>query len=330
MIDFRLGRYASMLYHRAPIIFVIATMLMGCGSQTHSIMPGAAQARASQITLDAVGRNLLYVSNPTDNVGIVYVYTYPHGKQVGALASFEGAYGLCADQSGDIFVPFLGLFGGIYEFAHGGASPIASLSNEYAYEVGCSVSPMTGKLAVIGGYHAAYVTTYNHKVSGWKIGKSYEDRALSQASFCGYDNEGNLFVDGTTSSGDVALTELPSGGNAFTTITLSQSIKAPGGVQWDGSHLAVGDTGTSPSVIYQFDVSGSRATKVGSTMLGGSKRVEQFWIQRGRLVAPDPARSCGQSPAGCIAIYRYPAGGSPITTIVLAGAFGATVSLAPK
>jgi len=83
-------------------------------------------------------------------------------------------------------------------------------------------------------------------------------------------------------------------------------------------------------VIYQFDVSGSIATESGSTKLGGSTMVEQFWIQRGSVIAPDPKRSCGGSQAGCIAIYRYPAGGSAVKTIELPAAFGATVSLAPK
>lgn len=310
-----------------------AAMLAGCGGpHAQSVVPATAPALVSWMASRGVGRNLLYVSNGASNIGVVLVYTYPGGKPVGSLASFEGAQGLCADQAGDIFVPFFGLFGGVYEFAHGGASPIASLSNQYGYEIGCSSSPTTGKLAVIGGYNAAYVTIYTYKAKGggWKTGKSYADPALSHASFCGYDNQGDFFVDGTTSSGGFALTELPTGGNAFTTVTLSQSIKAAGGVQWDGSHLAIGDTGVSPSVIYQFDVSGSNGTKVGSTTLGGSETVEQFWIQGGRLIAPDSARSCGQSQKGCVVLYRYPAGGSPITRIALAGAFGATVSLAPK
>ena len=82
-------------------------------------------------------------------------------------------------------------------------------------------------------------------------------------------------------------------------------------------------------MIYQFDVSGSSATEVGSTKLGGSRTLEQFWIQGDRVVAADSARLCGQT-LGCIVLYRYPAGGSAIRTTSLSGAFGATVSLAPK
>lgn len=96
-------------------------------------------------------------------------------------------------------------------------------------------------------------------------------------------------------------------------------------MQWDGKHLAIGDTGASPSVIYQFDVSGNSATKVGAATVMGSMMVEQFWIQGGKVIAPDPKRSCGGSRVGCIAIYPYPAGGSAVKAIALASAFGAAV-----
>jgi hypothetical protein len=152
---------------------------------------------------------------------------------------------------------------------------------------------------------------------------------MSSSTFCGYDNHGDLFVDGKDSNGAFVLAELSKGSQTFTTISVSQSIESPGQVQWDGKHLAIGDTGVVPSVIYQFDVSGSSATKVGATTLNDSMMVEQFWIQGGKVIAPDPKRSCGGSRIGCIAIYPYPAGGAAVKTIALASAFGAAVSLLP-
>ena len=235
----------SSLFRCALGYFAIAVLTACSGSQSPSLAP-TTPTRALAIPPDAGGRDLLYVSSQ-GNAGYVYVYTYPEGKLLGSLANSEGAEGLCVDETGDIFIPFYAIGGGIDEFAHGGGSPIATLSNSYAYEVACSVSPTTGQLAVIGGYHSAYVTIYNYKPEkgGWKIGRSYADAALSQENFCGYDDLGNLFVDGTTSSGSFALTELPARGKTFITITVSQNITAPGGVQFDGLHLAVGDGGVT-------------------------------------------------------------------------------------
>jgi hypothetical protein len=309
---------------------VAVAMLAGCGGPQPSIdAPGAALPSAPVGTADA-GRNLLYVSTLGDEP--VYVYTYPGAKAIGILPGPIGPRGMCVDRSSDIFTPFIYIPGGIYEFAHGGGTPIAYLGFPYDGENGCSIDPTTGDLAVVAGpsFFPALVTYRYKGPHRWGFAKSYALPSISHSAFCGYDSHGNLFVDGTDSNGGFVLAELSKGGKSFAVISVSQNVKAPGQVQCDGKHLAIGDTGVSPSVIYQFDVSGSIATESGSTKLGGSTMVEQFWIQRGGVIAPDPKRSCGGSQAGCIAIYRYPAGGSAVKTIELPAAFGATVSLALK
>jgi hypothetical protein len=315
-------------------------LLAGCGwsqpplaasSRTTQLLTPAADGnlRVSRTLGGAVGRDLLYVSNQH---GDVTVYTYPKGRQIGMLDNFSGADGLCVDKNGDVFVPFIYEFGGTYEFPHGSTSPIAYLGFGYQFPNACSIASDSGDVAVIGGYSGAFATIYHYRPRlGWNLGKTYTDPFLAKAAFCGFDNDDNLFVDGTTSGGSVALTELPRNAKSFIVITLAQSIAAPGQVQWDGKHLAVGDAGVSPSMIYQFDVSGSTATKVGSTTLGKSVGVEQFWIQGDEVIAPDSKRSCSQSETGCIEFYRYPAGGLPTKVITDRNAYGTTVSLAkPK
>src|SRR6202034_3377504 len=81
--------------------------------------------------------------------------------------------------------------------------------------------------------------------------------------FCGYDDEGNLFVDGLSApgTGHFALAELPKGGSALKTITPNQYIGWPGGVQWDGKHVAIGDQITP--VIYQFSTRELRRRRLG-------------------------------------------------------------------
>jgi hypothetical protein len=284
-----------------------------------------------QALADAKSRDLLYVSTGADQP--ISVYTFPGARFVGLLTGPLGPRGLCANLAGDVFVPFVYIPGGVYEYAHRGGTPIAQLGLLFDWPNGCSVDPTTNALAVVAGpqLERAAVAIYRYsRKRGWRLARGYSIPSMGSTAFCGYDDKGNLFVDGETGGGTFALAELPKGGKAFVTINVTQSFFAPGQVQWDGKHLAIGDTGVSPSVVYQFDVNGSSATAVGSTTLNDSMKVEQFWIQGGRLVAPDIKASCGQSQAGCIYFYKYPAGGAPTKTIQFPDAFGATVSLVPR
>ena len=72
---------------------------------------------------------------------------------------------------------------------------------------------------------------------------------MDNVGYCDYDNKGNLFVDGLT-DGKFAFAEIPAGSTTFRNITLSQPIGSPGGVQWDWTHIAVGDKVIN--VIYEF------------------------------------------------------------------------------
>ncbi len=306
-------------------ISLAAAVLVGCSSA----QPPATGGNAALPNRALQGRNLLYASTEGDQP--LSVYAYPGGKMVGSLSGPIGPRGLCADKRGDVFVPFVYIPGGVDEFAHDGGAPIAYLGFPYDWENGCSVSPATGALAVVTGpgalQAAAVVYRYRHP-RGWGLERIYGISSMKTAAYCGFDSDGNLFVDGMSSSGSFVLAELPKGTRAFVTLSVSQRVSGAGQVQWDGKHLAIGDTGVSPSVVYQFVVSGSTATETGSTKLDGSTQVEQFWIRDATLVAPDPSRSCGTGEKGCIALYHYPAGGAAFKTIALSGALGATVSIA--
>lgn len=59
---------------------------------------------------------------------------------------------------------------------------------------------------------------------------------------------------------------------------------AAGQLQWDGQYLAIEDSATSPSQVYQFSIGASGGTEVGSLVLEGSKDVAQFWIQGNNLM----------------------------------------------
>jgi len=263
---------------------------------------------------DSKRDDLLYVSD--QNAGDVYVYSWPAGKLEGTLTGFSSPQGLCVDKAGDVWI--VAEFGTVVEYAHGGTTPIATLSGEPGYVLnGCSVDPTTGNLAVTsanakGSSGPGHVSIYQNARGTPKI---YSDSQLFFWYFLGYDNDGNLFVDGvnkTKTENKFGFAELPKGKHTFTNITLNRHILSPGGVQWVGKSIAVGDQGSyngSP-MIYTFRISGRRGVAVSTIPLTRKlgAEVPQFWIEGKRVVGPDFG-SCD------VGFYHYPAGGKPYKII---------------
>lgn len=313
-----MGRLRILIRTGNVTAFLTAILIGGCGSGSSSLSPAlSTQPGVSWMAPDAQHSDLLYVSDQDKNA--LYVFSYPQGKPKGVLAGFNSPTGMCADAAGHIFA--LNGFGAdIVEYAHGGSKPIATLTDTGEYPSGCSVDPTTGNLAVAnykstaGG--AGDIVIYAHAKG---TPKKYTDTKIQYFYFCGYDDRGNLFLDGTA-NGQFAFAELPEGKTALKGIGVSQAISTPGNVQWDGKHVAVGDQ--SNPVVYQFTVKGSTATKAGSTTLTSSTGIVQFWIQGANIVGP-------VSSDESVMFWKYPAGGNPTKTISPLGApIGAAVSLA--
>lgn len=314
---------------RALGICVAATVLAGCGTSQMPFAAPAAQgpgpagsapaARTrSWMAPGAKSADLLYVSDPKTKD--VYVYSYPQARLVGTLTGFGEPRSECADAAGDVFIADVVAYD-VVEFQHGGTKPIAALSIPGRPE-GCSVDPVRGNLAVSGGVNGIVLSTFRYSSHHqWRAQRTYTDSSLRAASFCGYDDSGNLFIDGLDHSGAFVLAELPRGGTSFATIALNAHINRPGQVQWDGGDVAVGDAGAAPSVIDRFSISGSSGTKAGSTKLSGSDDVAQFWIAGTRVIGPDFEKDD-------VGFWSYPAGGSPTKTIAGVYGYGAAVSVA--
>ncbi|HLY01146.1 MAG TPA: hypothetical protein VKR56_01470 [Candidatus Cybelea sp.] len=303
----------------------------GCGQSTGLSVPSnVANASGSRVTPqgDKAGRSwmspeakksdLLYLDDQTGNV---YVYSYPKGELMGTLTGLPDPQGECVDRKGDVFFT---TFGGeeILEYAHGGTSPINTLSNPGEYMEGCSVDKKTGDLAVIdfepttGGGGASVAIFANASGSPTIL----SDANLYLGYQIGYDSKGNIFVDGVDSSRNFEFAELPKGSSSFTEITLDVAITTPGGVQWDGKYVTVGDAKNGN--IYQTD--GAGGTVEGTTSLSDSDGIFQYFIDGKRVVGPNAY----SANAG---IWKYPKGGSPTVTLTgLTDPFGAAVSKAPK
>jgi hypothetical protein len=267
---------------------------------------------------DAKKSDLLYVSDVgTDDV---YVYSYPQGKLKGKLTGFVRPSGLCVDKSGNIFITDL-FANRILEYGHGGTKRIATLTDPSEDPGDCAVDPTTGNLAVTN-VSTSYSGPGDVLVYANARGtpKSYKDSEVVYYEFCGYDNRGNLYVDGMNSDG-FAFAELPSGAGSLEKVTLNESISYAGAVQSVGSDVAVGDY--ESNLIYQFSISGVTGKEVSVTHLHKSSFAIGFWIQGSTVVGPN-------DDSANLMFWRYPSGGSPTKTISgLRQPWGATVSLAP-
>lgn len=282
----------------------VVAMLAGCGGSAGGTPAvgylAAHRVGHSWMAPSSSSQDLLYV---TGACGGVCVFAYPSGTLVGELSDSSSPLGECVDKSGDVFVVNFGFEDGtpgVYEYAHGGTSPIAELSDPGYNPESCSVDPTTGNLAVTndsGGVVAIYFDAKGDPTD-------YADPKIEYMSFCGYDDKGNLFVDGSTSNDTFELDELPAGSSEFKSIKLTQAASYPGNIQWAGKYLALADSDT---VIYHVKVSGRKGIVTGTTVLNvpGTAVDGQFWIQGGMIVSPYVM----SERSNLVGLWKYPAGG---------------------
>jgi hypothetical protein len=301
---------------RALGILVAAGMLAGCGGSQQPIgTPGAiprsgamvmhAERGGSWMLPEATSESLLYVPDHFKNQ--VDVYTYPSGRLVGRLTGFKGPQGACVDRTGDIWITDQGS-GRVVEYAHGGTKPISTLDLS-PFPVDCSVDPRTGDLAVatiVRATTGGLIAIYKRAQGTPKYYLEYPQ--LFWVYFCGYDDKGNLFVDGQSGpNGQFQFAELPKGGSTLTNLSLSKFIAWPGGIQWDGRHVAVGNL--LKGVVYRT----SGSTIVRTVHFQGARGAVDFFIRRGQIIIGT------DSGKGVVGIWNYPTGGSPVKTLHLPG-----------
>jgi len=262
---------------------------------------------------DAKSQDLLYITNGGYNG--VLVYSYPQYKLVGTLTGFFFPDGVCTDKKGDVWI-VNNTAEEIVEYKHGGTTQIAALSDPGYYPTICSVDPTTGNLAVANketlgsspqqGNLAVYARAKGTPTL-------YSDSKLFEVWFCGYDEKGNLYVDGTKElSADFGFAELPKGTKKLTNITLKGgTIYFPGKILWNGKCVVVGDQSYQNKYRYTsgiYQTTGAGGKIVGTTPLTGSSDVAGFWIAGKTIIAPD----IGLENIG---LYKYPAGGKATKTL---------------
>jgi hypothetical protein len=288
-----------------PVIAALA--LAGCaGSQVAptggAMIAGHAAHGKSWMLPEAKHEDLIYA---VGGCGGTCVLSYPQGKLVGELTGVDGGAD-CSDSNGNVFISEQTA---VVEFAHGGTTPIATYDTPETPPLGCSVDPESGSLAVVNGEDIAVFPAGSRNPTNYAT--------MLNAQYCGYDNNGNLFVDGFNGQG-VGLSELPKGSSSFEKLSFDQTYGDPGQLQWDGEYLSYENQGKGRPAISQFTVSGSSTKIVGQTVLKGASSLRLSWIYEGSVVAP---YSVSGPHATLIGIWKYPKGGVPTKRIKQFGDF---------
>ena len=263
-------------------------------------MPSAPSQTASHIEATKT-QDLVYASDATS--GTVYVLSYPQGKTVDTFSLPNGAgdpRGECADARGDVWITSLDS-GEIYEYQHGGTTPVSTLGGTGSAVYGCSVDAATGNLAAVSPYTgAAYI---------WHHAKGLPAVFLSGSRlyYCGYDSDGNLFMDGTGLNLRFAFFELPKHGIAIEAIHLKRPVKSVGQIQWDGTYVSIEES-YPPNHIYRVQVSGSSGKVVGTVAFAERMHsLAQSWVAGDAVIVPFSAQGRATNSIG---LWKYPNGGA--------------------
>jgi hypothetical protein len=308
-------------YVRVALLLAASVVTLGgCGPaiESRSMVPASEGAAArSRDALLYVARNgtkgpLLYVlqlGRGSRGTNDVLILTFPQGKHVATISGSGNAGGVCVDASGNVWVPYNGDGKAAYvdEFAHGGTKVIAELRIRKArYVSGCAVDPSSGNLAVLTD-----PSTYGGYAVVWRgaSGKPTVHKVPFVPMYATYDSSGNLYIAGVRGGSDfwLVLGALSKGGHDVAEISLPHQLAAPGGIQWDGSTLALAGTRFygRRGRIYRIEASASGAKIVGKIQTRGLFRLSPIWLYSGEVIGTE-----GDSGEH-LTTWAYPGGGYP-------------------
>lgn len=304
------------------LLAVVVGSLAGCsGPASQPMVPPRVAAlpagNAARTETKFAGESLLYVSDFRS--GMIEILRFKRHTFVGTLTGLMWPGGLCVDKAQDVFVTDSS-WNDTFEYRHGALAPFNAFGDPYGSPGACSIDPRSGDLAVVdveelfGGEYGVVIYRKGHKTIQY-----LQSGNIYFYAYCAYDDKGDLYLDGTTFSGQWRLAELPAGGKRFIPITVPSKVFIAGGLEWDGAHLAIGST--ENTLLYRLAIANSRAMLKGVVRLDGNAGFAQFWLAKSRILAPQ-----GQNLT--VKYWRYPAGGTPTATVNNVGdAIGTAVSL---
>lgn len=315
-----LGRWAALMY--------AAFFVTGCGAAGSAGVPQGAAMQARAHSGSGSSGDLLYITTSKK----IEIVSYPHWSMV---AKIPGRwYSLCSDaNNGNVFA--VGPNYQVTEFAHGGTTPIATLTAPpgYAGLGACSVDPTSGKVAVPASQgpnnHGAILIF----APGQQNATTYSDSKLLTFNAAAYDDNGNLYTSAQNKEKGPRIAALLVGQKQLKIIKYGE-VHLPLKMQWDGRYLvyqvALGPPGTW---VYQMQIDGQKGTIVNTVEVSNSN-TDSFWLDKGSLFSFYYPPKAGNNYA--VAVWPYPAGGDPTSKFfgLTKGKrdypFDLTVSVAPS
>lgn len=239
---------------------------------------------------------------------------------IGSVSISGSVQGACSDTQGKVFITN---DANVLEFAHGGTSPIATLSLPGSNATGCSVDSKTGDLAVAFSGSTRDIAIFP-QASGTPA--TYNAHLLS--FYCGYDNDGNLFASGYGNGNAPGISELATGSPEFSVLSVNAKLGNPGQMQWDGKYMTYEGITAKDITISRLRISGSAASIVSTRRFRPiTGFAYQSWINGSRVLIPYGKH--GQF-ARFLGFWKYPEGGSILNRIYHLGKpaafWGVTVS----
>lgn len=327
---------------RCVLAICIIVLLSSCASQSKDEPSGVLPAIDTPLRVGDAGRSwmnagaarwdLLYVTNAN---GVVNVYRYWQYKLIGVLTSFKTPQGECTDADGNVYIADYSAQQ-IYEYAHGGTSPVRTIDDSGYGPFGCAINPKSGDLAVANYYSYQSHSRGNIAIYRHASGKAviFTDRYISGFKSCAYDTKGNLLAtDGNGYSSSYYgshFAYLPKNAVKLTDVGFGTSSYPfyVQGIQWDGKYWVI----SQYEDLYQLTISGSQGTFVGTIRLSGAydDGLGPFAFYRLTPKSP-PTQVVGSSTfesRGVVDYWKYPAGGDPIASITskLDEPFGVAIS----
>jgi len=198
----------------------------------------------------------------------------------------------------------------------------------------CAVDRHSGDLAVTTAGdtngNGANVAIF-HKATGTP--KTYTYAKIEGFTSCVYDNDGNLFVDGTPARGygyDYELAELPRRAESLQSVNVQDGLAWNAPLQWDGQYLAIGQD-VLPKIL-RYSVRSGYATYVGSTPLSDAYDAFQFVIAGKKAIVVNTYYVYFYVERWNVLVYDYPAGGDSTLNMLDTGTpvGGIALSRRPK
>lgn len=240
------------------------------------------------------------------------VYIYAHGKRIATLTGFANPSGLATDASANLYVANEGA-ANILEYAPPYSRTPTTLNDPGQFPVDVAVDSHGNVAACSLGspsFGAGSVSFYPPGSSNPT--NTISSTSLREVYFCAFDANGNLYLDGLDPTYSFFIAgEIVGGisGTAITTLTTTNTILYPGGVQvTTNGQIAFMDQGPGPAIYsYNPPVSGSLGSPVATTPLTGANDPVSFAFDKG-------ITDVFIADAGLVSAtkYAYPAGGSPL------------------